>query len=82
MKVLNYVLDISAACGGFHSVETPPEKASNSEIRRWIKQSAVQINGKPCTDPNAELQTPVTSLILFPKSRPKDGKMSRRTTLL
>lgn len=41
--------------------------ASNSEIRRWLDQSAVIINGKK---PKAKemITLPVTQLIFFPKS--------------
>lgn len=41
--------------------------ASNSEVRRWLDQSAVIINGKK---PKAKekITLPVTQLIFFPKS--------------
>lgn len=57
------------------SVENPPAKASNSEIRRWLDQQSVIINGKK---PKAKdiVEFPITQLIFFPKS-PK-----RRTTVI
>jgi len=40
-------------------------KASNSELRRWIKNGAVIVNGKKAIfgDP---IQYPITSFLLFP----------------
>lgn len=41
--------------------------ASNSEVRRWLEQSAVLINGvKP--KPKDVIQFPVTQLVFFPKN--------------
>ena len=69
------------------SIETPCIAASNSEVRRWLEQSAVIINGvKP--KPKDIITFPVTSLIFFPKSKPVlDGegkviKLSRKTTVI
>lgn len=76
MNVLQYVSDMSQACGGFHSVEKRPAKASGSELRRWIQQSAVVINGQVMRDPKAKIELPVKSFVLFPKSK------ERRCTLL
>ena len=79
MQALQYVLDMSAACGGFFSMERPCTKATNSEIRRWMKsgvKSAVVINGQDIRDPYTQIELPVQSFVLFPNS-PK-----RRITLL
>ncbi len=50
-----------------YSKVQPCTIASNNEIRRWLKQSAVLINGvKP--QPFDVITFPVTSLIFFPKN--------------
>ena len=38
--------------------------ASNSELRRWLKDGAVDINGKR-PQPNDEIQFPITRLVFF-----------------
>jgi len=44
-------------------------RPSNSEIRRWLQNKSIIINGeKP--PPEDEIEFPVTSLIFFPASRP------------
>lgn len=49
------------------SREHPCTPASNSEIRRWLDQKAVRING---AFPKAkeEITLPVTDLVFFPAS--------------
>jgi hypothetical protein len=49
------------------SIEKPCTVPSNSEIRRWLNQSAVLVNG---VTPKAEdkIVFPITQLIFFPKS--------------
>ncbi len=41
-------------------------RASNSELKRWLQNRAVEVNG---TRPrfNDEVQFPITSMVLFPK---------------
>lgn len=41
--------------------------ASNSEVRRWLDNSAVRFNGKP-HKPKDRLDFPVHSVVLFPKA--------------
>lgn len=48
---------------------------SNAELRRWIRDRAVWVNGEPLDDPDALLYFPITSLVLFPKGK-------RRITVL
>lgn len=43
-------------------------KASSSELKRWLQNKAVIINGE-VLDWNEEIDFPVFSLVLFPKSR-------------
>lgn len=51
----------------FFSRERPGQPASTSEIRRWLQNRAVRINGlNPL--PTDEVTFPVTDLVFFPKS--------------
>lgn len=59
----------------FSSIETKGEKASNSELKRWLNQGAIQVNGKPI-GANDPWPYDIRSMIMFPKS-PK-----RRCTLI
>lgn len=50
------------------SVENPCNVPSKSEIKRWLNQSSILINGKK---PKAEedVEFPITELVFFPKSK-------------
>lgn len=52
------------------SIEKPCTYPSKSEIKRWLNQSSVLING---TKPKAEddVEFPITGLVFFPKSKTK-----------
>lgn len=56
------------------SVERKCEHPSGSELRRWLDQGAVIINGKT---PKAaeEVEFPIEQLVFFPKAK-------RRTTVI
>jgi hypothetical protein len=47
-----------------------PKKMSNGDIKRLLKQSAIQINGKR-PQPNDPISFPVTNCVFFPKSENK-----------
>lgn len=67
MKAIDFLKEISGYCGGFHSREFPKQKASTSELKRWLNSSSVIINGnKPMWD--IEIEFPIFQMILFPKS--------------
>ncbi len=53
---------------------TKPVPASNSQIRRWLVDKAVLINGAT-PGPDDQVDFPITQLVFFPKSDKK------RTTL-
>jgi hypothetical protein len=56
------------------SVEKPCTKPSNSEIRRWLDQKAVVINGlRPSA--SSEVSFPIVELVFFPSG-------NRRTTVI
>jgi hypothetical protein len=52
------------------SVERPCTEATNSEMKRWLKNSAVIINGKK-PNVNDEIEFPITELVFFPKGKRK-----------
>lgn len=56
------------------SIERPCTVASGSEVRRWLKNKAVLINGQT-PGPEDEVSFPINQLIFFPKSK-------RKTTVL
>ncbi len=41
-------------------------EASNSEIRRWLENHSIEINGE-CLGPNELITYPISSLVFFPK---------------
>jgi len=49
------------------SVGTKPVEASSSQIRRWLSDKAVVINGER-PGPKEEVLFPITSVVFFPKS--------------
>lgn len=50
------------------SIEKPCTYPSKSEIKRWLNQSSVVINGaKPKTEDDVEF--PIIELVFFPKSK-------------
>lgn len=64
MTAWEYLLDLNEVCQ-FHSRERSG-KASNSELKRWLQNKAVIINGvRP--NFNDTIEFPIEQLILFPK---------------
>lgn len=55
------------------SIEKPCTIASNGELRRWMRDGAVLLNGRPLRE--VDFVDDVRSLIFFPNSK------KRRTTL-
>lgn len=77
MKALDYLLRIHRfGAGGFWSVEKPKEVASGSEVRRWLSNGALQVNGIT-VKANDEIDFDnLHSVVLFPNSA------RRRNTIL
>lgn len=71
-NVLDYMIQLKQYCF-FHSIERPGI-ASNSEVRRWIEQGAIHINGEKLGVKDQVLSI-IYSLVLFPSGR-------RKTTML
>jgi hypothetical protein len=72
MTALEYLLNLRDALP--MSSERPCTYASNSEIRRWIKQGVIMFNTERITF-DEKIDFPVFSLVIFPSSK-------RRTTLV
>lgn len=79
MKVLQYLLSLRPALplsrekpGGKDRPWTPP---SNSEVRRWIQDGSVRINGERWA-PDEDMPQMVWELVFFPRSE------KNRTTLV
>lgn len=76
MKALDFLLQFQLP----PSIEKPANKErpatppSKSEVRRWFDQNSVRMNGESVAW-NEEIDFPIISLVLFPKSE------QRRTTL-
>ena len=66
MTAFFFLKDVNDVCC-FMSRERPG-RASNSELKRWIQNKAVVINGKPVKF-DEEIVFPVTEMYLFPKNR-------------
>lgn len=72
MNVLQFLISLRPAVP--MSVEKPGKLASNSELRRWIKDGSVTLNGERWT-PEEEVPPYRWSIVFFPNSR------QRRTTI-
>lgn len=73
MNALTYLNNLRPAIP--YSAEKPCSLASNGELRRWMDNGSVLINGERVTW-NEEIDFPVCSLVFFPKSE------KRKTTLI
>jgi hypothetical protein len=71
MMALDYMIMLNNMLGGLRSTGNPGEKASKSEIRRWLQQSSVMIDGVKLTSEKTMIKFPIKSLVLFPKSETK-----------
>lgn len=55
---------------------------SGSELRRCLQQKSVMINGETDWEANEEIPCYVYQLVFYPKSKSKDGKKSKKTTII
>jgi hypothetical protein len=65
MTALQYLISLRPALP--MSKEKPCTAASNSELRRWLRDGAVLIDGERIAA-DEQVPFPVASLVLFPKS--------------
>tara|TARA_B100000700_G_scaffold331341_1_gene463284 strand:+ start:154 stop:369 length:216 start_codon:yes stop_codon:yes gene_type:complete len=64
MKAWQFLINLNISCQ-FHSKERKG-KATNSELKRWLQNKAIIINGER-PNFNDEISFPIRELILFPK---------------
>lgn len=64
-----FLIELHKNSCSFASKEQKEKLATNSELHRWIKQGAIQINGEICKDPKELIDFPIISFVLFPKSK-------------
>ena len=55
---------------------------SGSELRRCLQQKVVMLNGQTDWEANEEVPPYVYQLVFYPKSKAKDEKKSKRTTII
>lgn len=63
-----FLMKMNKIYGGFFSRERPGTRASNSELKRWLKNKALHINGVAAVW-DEEVPRDIRSVILFPKSK-------------
>lgn len=66
MNAMQYLLSLQPAIP--MSRERPCTPTSNGELKRWLKDGSVLINGKRFA-PDQEIVEVVDSLVFFPKSK-------------
>ena len=70
-----FLIRLSKLHGGFHSKEgNKLEKASNSELKRWLQNGVLQLNTETVKWDEL-IDFPVFSIVLFPKNE------KQRTTI-
>jgi len=70
MTALDYMVSVHDNGVGFRTIERGIGKASRSEIRRWLNNGSIIINGKTPTS-KEEVNLPVNELVLFPRGKQK-----------
>ena len=70
MNCFEYLLSLNEVCH-FQTIEGQKYgPCSKSELRRWLKNSVLHINGKAVKDTDP-LPRPIYEVVLFPKNRNK-----------
>lgn len=72
MKALEFLVWLRDEVGVIrHSIEgNKLDKPSNGELRRWLREGVVRVNGKTLT-PDGTVEWDIDELILFPKNPKK-----------
>lgn len=65
MTAWEWLIDINKSCHFMSRERTG--RASNSELKRWIQNKALIINGEPM-EWNEEIDFTIVSVVLFPKN--------------
>lgn len=64
MNAWEFLMDINKVC--FFMSRERTGNASNSELKRWIKNQALKINGESVKW-DEKIDFPIISVVLFPK---------------
>ena len=67
MNAWQFLIELNKMCQ-FHSIENPKKKASNSELKRWLQNNAVECNGEKLKHDEI-MDFAIFSLVLFPKKK-------------
>ena len=67
MKAIQFLTNLHEVCSFQTREGKKVGKASTSELRRWIQNKALLINGET-VEVNEEIDFPVFSVVLFPKN--------------
>jgi len=67
VSALDFIMRVHKTGGGFWSREMK-DFASNSEVRRWLDNSAIRFNGR-ALKPKDVIDFPLYSVVLFPKAQ-------------
>lgn len=65
MTAWTFIIDLNKVC--FFMSRERRGRASNSELKRWLENKAVRVNGESIHW-NDEMVFPVVSFVLFPKN--------------
>jgi len=68
MNAWEFLRDLHSVCHFRTQEGNKTKKASNSELKRWLMNKAVIVNAEPL-DWDEEMDFPIHSVILFPKSK-------------
>ena len=68
MNAWKFLIELHSVCHFQTKEKTKVGRASNSELKRWLQNKAVIVNGEPLL-PDEEMDFPIFSLILFPNNK-------------
>jgi len=69
MNAWTFLTTLNTVCH-FTSRERTPQQATNSELKRWCQNKAVEIDGRR-VGWDEEILFPISRVVLFPKSKTK-----------
>ena len=69
MTAFEYLKQLHDVCQFQTREKSKTGMASNGELKRWIKNNALVLNGFRVVDFNEEIDYPLFSVILFPNNR-------------
>lgn len=66
MNAWTWLISLHSVCSFQTREGKKVGKASNSELKRWLQNKAVVVNGEPLAW-DAQMDFPIFSVVLFPK---------------